>query len=155
MMRESPFSIGAHIVFEKKFLLIRRCSEYLHGNWQMVTGRVEKGEKAYETAYREIVEETGIRPDRFFTADVVEVFYEPLYDSIISVPNFVAFIDSPQEVVLSPTEHDAYRWVSYHEALSILEFGDQRKVLRHVYEEFIVKEPNPRFLIDIKQSALI
>ena len=56
-------------------------------------------------------------------------------------PVFVAFIDNMQQVRLSPTEHDAFKWVTLREALEVLEFDQQRKNLLSVYENFIKREP--------------
>lgn len=146
-----PFHTVAYIVkFEQGkpfYLLLRRCGDYLSGNWQMVSGGIENGETAWQAAFREVKEETNLIPDRFYTADIVESFYEVLWDSIVMAPVFLAFIDTPQHVKLSPTEHDEYRWVSYEEACQTLEFSDQRRIIKHIEENFIKKSPNERFRI--------
>ncbi|MFA7229097.1 MAG: NUDIX domain-containing protein, partial [Melioribacteraceae bacterium] len=63
--------IEAHIFrrngVDIEFLLLKRSpGEKYPGLWQMVTGSVENGEKRYETALREIKEETGIVPIKFW-----------------------------------------------------------------------------------------
>jgi len=51
-----------------EFLLLRRApgTEYA-GQWRMVGGKIESGEAAWETAHREVTEETGHAPDRLWT----------------------------------------------------------------------------------------
>jgi dATP pyrophosphohydrolase len=148
---EKIFCVSAFIIKMEKeqarYLLIRRCGKLLHGNWQMVSGKVEEGETAWEAALREIKEETGLLPDSFYAADFVETFYQTEYDAVLSVPVFVAFVSSSQEIKLSPSEHDAYKWLSYEEALSYLEFSTQRDGIRHVNEQFIQRNPNKRLSI--------
>lgn len=131
-----------------KCLLLRRCCKYLYGNWQMISGGMEKGETAHQTALREIYEETGLRPTRFYSGNFVEIYYDAERDIILTNPVFVGFVDNLQQVRLSPTEHDAFKWVSIPEALNILEFDQQRENLVKVYENFIKKEPMPFLKID-------
>lgn len=152
-----PRIVVVHVVQvngnEAKYLLIRRCGKFLPGNWQMVAGKVEEGESTTEGALRELYEETGLRPDRFYTADFVESFFLPKFDMMCHAPVFVAFIDKAQEVKLSPKEHDDYQWLSRQDALSLLEFSSQREALLHIEEQFIKKSPNNRFLISTDKNA--
>ncbi|HEY2810607.1 MAG TPA: NUDIX domain-containing protein [Rhabdochlamydiaceae bacterium] len=130
------------------YLLLHRCGTYLHGTWQMVTGHVHEGEKAYDAAIREVREETGLTPNRLYNADAVETFYMKRNDKILFVPVFVAFIDQPDvEIYLSPQEHDDYEWAAYDVALDRLLFAEQKRVLTHVHKNFILNDPNPIHLI--------
>ena len=146
-----PFIVIVHVVKlrgnEVKYLLLKRCGKFLTGNWQMVAGKVEEGETGTQGALRELYEETGIKPDRFYTADFVESFYLPKFDLMCHAPVFVAFVDEDQEVVLSPKEHDEFTWVTLSEALSLLEFSGQRIALQHIDDEFVKKQPNNLFML--------
>lgn len=148
-----PFIVIVHVFKiidgQAKCLLLRRCGKFLAGNWQMVAGKVDEGESATVGAMRELFEETGLRPNRFYTADFLESFYLEKYDMICHSPVFIAFIDNEQNVTLSPQEHDAYKWANIPEALSLLEFSGQRAALRHIEEQFINKSPNERFLLNL------
>src|SRR5689334_15714127 len=130
----NPQFISVHVIHTHHdgtmFLLLRRSSAFLRGTWQMVTGSVNNGEKAYEAAIREVREETGLNVDRLYYADAVETFYMKTMDKIQFVPAFVAFIDSVDaEVRLSLNEHDDYEWVAYDVALERLVFAEQKRVL--------------------------
>lgn len=152
-----PFIVVVHIIKvidgEAKCLLLRRCGQFLTGNWQMVAGKVHEGETATNGALRELFEETGLRPDRFYSADFLESFYVDKFDMIFHAPVFVSFIDREQKVTLSPHEHDDHKWLSIPEALSLLEFSGQRAALQHIEEQFIKKSPNPRFLLKQNDHA--
>lgn len=150
----NPFCIGAYIICASptpRYLLLHRCSPFLKGTWQMVTGGIEEGEMAYEAAVREIKEETGITPDQFYSADAVETFYMKMNDKVAFVPVFVAFVDEIKPVQLSPHEHDAYEWLPFEEARARLVFAEQKRVITHIHENFILKTPHPVNLIDLKQ----
>lgn len=132
---------------EPLYLLIRRCGKYLPGSWQMVTGGILKGETAPQAALREIQEETGLTPTELYTADTVETFYMKICDKITLAPVFVAFVDK-MDVALSPNEHDAYEWLPFQEAKNRLLFSEQKRVIGHIHEMFVMKKPNEFFRIE-------
>ena len=145
--------ISAYVIYTHpkgcEYLLVRRCGHYLKGTWQMISGGVQEGEKAYEAALREVQEETGITPDRLYSADAVETFYMKSLDKITFVPVFVCFVDQKKEVLLSDSEHDAFEWLSYDLATERLIFSEQRRIIRHIHENFVVKTPLDIHLIEI------
>lgn len=100
------FSIATYICKVEdgtcKHLIIRRRPGYLGGSWQMISGRIEGGEKGWEAALREIKEETNLIPDRFYSANTLEAFYEVNQNCINLVPVFVGSIDTGQEVQHPP-----------------------------------------------------
>jgi dATP pyrophosphohydrolase len=98
--------LGAH-----EFLIFRRSKgmEY-SGQWRMVGGKIEKGEKAYEAAYRELLEETGLKPRRFWTLPTVNSFYSSKNDCVYFIPAFAAEISHGESLSLN-REHDDYQWV--------------------------------------------
>ena len=61
---------------KEEWLVLKRAPHIrLGGSWQMVSGTVEPGEKAYLAAARELFEETGLRVharNTVFTFDVIE-----------------------------------------------------------------------------------
>lgn len=143
-MTPQAHCISVHVIYQQKFLLLRRTADYLRGTWQMVTGGIDEGEKAYEAALREVKEETGLVPRYLYTADAVETFYMKVLDKIAFVPTFVAFVDQT-EVRL--TEHDLYEWLSFEQARERLIFSEQKRVITHVYQNFVLKDPDPIFLL--------
>jgi dATP pyrophosphohydrolase len=114
-----------------KHLIIRRSSGQLGGTWQMVSGRIEHGEKGWEAALREVKEETGLVPDRFYSANTIEAFYEVNQNCINLIPVFVGFIDTKQEVRLSH-EHSEYRWITADKADDFLPSNNKRKCSRRL-----------------------
>ena len=69
-------------------------------------GRGNRGwrKTAWQTALREIREETGLTVTRLFSADCNEQFYEAGRNTFTVVPVFVAYVDSSQAVNLN-AEH--------------------------------------------------
>ena len=86
--------IEAHIIRKVddkiEFLLLKRSEEELYPNiWQMVTGKIRENEKAYETASREIKEETNLEIKNLFVVPNVNPFYNSEENSMNLVPVFM------------------------------------------------------------------
>jgi len=132
---------------ETKVLLLRRTG-YLAGLWCQVAGGIEAGEKAWQTAVREVQEETGIVLTEIWSADILEQFYEVNKECITLVPVFVSTVPEDTAITLND-EHDAYEWVSFDIANGMLSFPGQQKALASVKAEFVDKTPNPHLRIEM------
>lgn len=113
----------------------------------MVSGGIEPRETAPTAAWREIREETGLIPSALYSADAVETFYMQSNDKITFVPVFVAFVKDTA-VSLSPQEHDAYEWLPFEEAKNRLVWAEQKRVISHIHNCFVLNKPNPLLLIE-------
>ncbi len=147
--------IEAHIFRQSKsgieFLLLKRAKgEIYPGLWQMVTGSpLNEKEKAYETALREIKEETNLSPEKFWVVPNVNSFYSPESDEIIMIPVFAGLVNAESEVKISD-EHSEYKWVGKEEAIKLLAWPGQRKSVEIIYNYFI-KE---KLFLDFVEIAL-
>ncbi|HEV7308339.1 NUDIX hydrolase [Ensifer sp.] len=126
-------------------LLLRRTGT-LAGTWCQVAGAIEANETAWQAGLREVEEETGLALDRFYSADICEQFYEADRNAISLLPVFVGFAPEDAAVRLND-EHSDFRWVSFDAAIRMVPFAGQRKVLKHIREEFVDNEPNQWLLI--------
>lgn len=137
---------------DAEVLLLRR-NYTLVGEWCQIAGGIEDGEKAWETALREVKEETGLDCDCLYSADICEQFYEADRDAISIFPVFVGFVDAEAVVTLNH-EHSEFRWVPFATAVTMVPFAGQRHILRHVEAEFVQREPVQHLLIrKISQSS--
>ncbi len=97
-------------------LLLQRGPEgRCPGSWEMVHGHIEDGETPADAARREVQEETGVAPERFYNLSRVELFYQHRVDEVAMVPVFVAFLPNDAAVTLSH-EHTAAQWLTPAEA---------------------------------------
>ena len=143
MRQEIPvksFSIAAYVCRIVsgcgRYLVLRRSTAYLKGTWQMVSGAVEAGETGWEAALWEMEEETGLVPDRFYSADLPEQFYRPDINCVVLVPVFMGFVEADREVRLS-WEHDAFEWIGVEEADRYLLFENQRSAIRDIERRYV------------------
>ncbi len=109
-----------------EYLLIKRTPE--DGDfWQPVTGTVHDGEKLLDCLVREIQEETGITQ----LEDVSDCLYRFDWQrsSGERILEFVHAVRIPRDskVVLSPEEHEDYKWCSHDEAQTTLSKDNNKK----------------------------
>jgi dATP pyrophosphohydrolase len=107
----------------------------------MVCGKVEEEESYWQAALRELKEETGLTPSRFYNADYLESFYDQLSDSIVHCPSFLARVPLDSKIELSPREHNAYKWLSFDEAIQYFDFRTQKEGLHSIYTHLIQQKP--------------
>ena len=133
--------IEAHIFREQngkiEFLLLKRSPvQYYPNLWQMVSGKIKDNETAYQTALREIKEETNLTPEKFWAAPTVNSFYSPDKDYICLLPVFAVKVEFNSEVTVSK-EHTEYRWVNPEEAKQLLAWDGQRKSVDVIVDYFL------------------
>lgn len=129
-----------------EFLLLKRSEKEIYpGMWQMVSGRVKKGEKAFQTALREINEETKLKPTRFWVVPNINSFYLWQKDTISFLPVFLAQVDRRAKIIISD-EHSAFKWVSAQEAKKLLAWSGQRKSVDIIVEYLTKKKSYLKFI---------
>jgi dATP pyrophosphohydrolase len=133
------------------YLLMQRASNVIYaGSWRMIGGKIDPGEKAWQTAVRELREETGLETRRLWSVPFVNSFYEGVHDRVNVIPVFAAEVDS-EKVVLS-AEHTAFCWLTYEEAQALLPWPAQREGLRIVHEYIVEGREVCRFVeVDLKK----
>ena len=123
-----------------KYLILKRAPEKIYGGvWQCVTGKIEKGEASWETAIRELKEETGLYTLQIFVGDHVSKFYEAHEDRINLIPVFgIEVLDTKIEL---SDEHTEYKWVDFDTALNTLVWKGQKEGLFSVNNMLNLNDP--------------
>lgn len=118
-------------------LLKRRAEDPLYpGIWQTITGSLTEGETAINGALRELREETGLRPARFWVVPHTSAFYDHRDDTMHVVPLFAAQVGPGEEVTLSE-EHEAFGWFPFTEARRRVVWPGQKEGLG-IVESYIL-----------------
>lgn len=121
-----------------EFLTLRRSPSRrrLPGAWQPVTGKIRFRESAAHAAVREVYEETGLRPTRFWALESPIVYFDVQEDTVEMLPLFAAEIPAGARIVLS-AEHDAYRFLSRKRAGKRYVWEAQRVALAACHREVL------------------
>ncbi|MBU1099004.1 MAG: NUDIX pyrophosphatase [Bacteroidetes bacterium] len=143
-MEVTSYLVETHIFREVEnsleFLLLKRSQTEIYPNiWQMVTGSIKKGEKAYETALREVHEETGLSPVEFWVVPHTNSFYSHERDVMCLVPVFVMRVEAKSQVKISD-EHSEFMWVNKEKAIELLAWQGQRKSVEIIHEYIIMEK---------------
>jgi len=130
----APTQIQAHVVRKVRtphkaphecweHLLLRRApDEPVYPNlWQVVTGTIDNGETAVETAFRELQEETGLHVEELWVLPYVGSFFDVRNNTFVMVPCFAAVVDAAEAQVQLSAEHSDYRWLALEDAVATLE----------------------------------
>jgi len=113
-----------------EFLILQRTRNQNYGGlWQMVTGKIENNEKAYQTALREVAEETKLSVKNLWVVPNVNSFYSQEDDVIYKIPVFAAEVNCEPDVKLSK-EHCKYVWAEKKEAMALFAWEGQKKSLK-------------------------
>lgn len=116
-------SCGIVVFNNQKVLVIHQNI----GHWGLPKGHVEIGETEEETAIREVLEETSIK------ANIIPGFrkmitYQVRENIIKDVVYFVGTTDNIN-TINQESEVSEVRWMNFNDALSIITYQDDKKVL--------------------------
>lgn len=150
MLDIKSYLVEAHVIRKMKddieFLLLKRSPEEIYpGIWQMVTGKINDNEKAYQCAVREIKEETNLEIEKLWVVPHVNSFYSHEKNHICLVPVFAALVGSDAEVKISE-EHKEYDWVQKDEAKELLAWEGQRKSVDIIHDYFLNRQSTFKFI---------
>lgn len=102
------------------------------GHWSFAKGHVEDGETEQKTAIREIKEETNL--DVTINSDFRYVItYSPYEGVIKDVVYFLATTNS-DNIKAQQSEISEIKWFKYEDAISMITYEDDRKVLMKAIE---------------------
>lgn len=130
--------VGCYVMNDGKFLMLRRHAHKTSGNaWGLPAGKRNADETIEQAMQRELQEETGIEiPEenlRYF--DYVSVRHEG-HDFHYHM--FSVGCDVVPEVRLSPSEHQAFRWVTAEDALLMPLVHDQDECVQIFFSADLV-----------------
>ena len=132
-------------------LLKRSAGRSLPGVWQPVTGHRRRGERALAAARREVHEETGLTPRRWWCLEAPALLFDARTDRASVLPLFAAEIPPRARVALSP-EHDAARYCSFREAATRVLWDAQRDAIAALASQ-ILGDPRLAAALEIGDLA--
>lgn len=139
------------------YLVLKRSNnnKIFPGIHQIVTGtikknnRTKKSENSIQAAIREVFEETGLLPVRFWILPVVNSYYVQHLDKINISPIFAAEVAHNSKVKISK-EHQSYKWLTYRKAVKELIWQNHKTALKYLNDFLTGKAKWGKFLeVDI------
>lgn len=119
------------------------------GMWDFPRGRMESGERSWQTAFREVEEETGLKSQDLKVQDNFKVFEKFPYgrrmaggkvQQIFKIVIFYLAETKQRRIVLSE-EHEGCGWFSYREARKMLSrYKARTNILKKAFD--YIKKPD-------------
>lgn len=120
-----------------EFLVLRRGERcVLPGTWQAVHGHIEDGETTFETARRELSEETQLACTCWHQLESVNTFFVARTDEIHLCAGFAARVADDAEPTLNE-EHDRFAWLPMDDALRRFHWEGQRRAVREIHDTIL------------------
>jgi dATP pyrophosphohydrolase len=120
-----------------QFLALKRSAgRNLAGIWQPVTGKIERPESPFEAARREVFEETGLEPRRWWRLEQTTFYLDARGRDLVALPLLAAEVGPREKVALS-REHSQWRFVSAAEAARLFLWDSQRAGLEAVNRQVL------------------
>ncbi len=108
----------------------------LPGVWQPVTGKRHRFEGPLAAAKREVREETGLTPARWWGLETATLYVNVRSGQLLILPLLTAEVGAAAAVRLS-REHDAFEWVSFAEASRRVLWESQRRGIAALTREIL------------------
>ncbi|NKB43313.1 MAG: NUDIX domain-containing protein [Alphaproteobacteria bacterium] len=121
---------------DEQVLLIRRGQEPNKGLWTIPGGRQEPGETLFETAHREILEETGVSISEPVLIDVVDLIRHDDQGMLIrhyTLVDYAAWFKDGTP--LAGGDADLTRWVSVAAIADHVEWSETVRIVQEAAEK--------------------
>lgn len=114
---------------EVRYLLIKNQRS---ANWGFPKGHIEAGESKKETAYREVLEETGIHLN-IIDGYECESRYK-IKDKIDKVVTIFVGTTNDTSTIIQKEEIEDYIWLTYEKAMNLLRFDNDKTILKGAHD---------------------
>lgn len=120
-------AVGVVCLRGDSVLLIRRGKPPRQGEWSLLGGRIEPGERAVEAALRELREETGVEAGITGLIDVVDGLFPEAGRHYVLIDYAARWVSG--EPVAGDDALEA-RFVALDEVESLIEWSETRRIIR-------------------------
>lgn len=114
---------------EVRYLLIKNKRS---AHWGFPKGHIEENETKQETAYREVLEETGIHIHIIDGYESISKY--KIRDRIEKTVSIFVATTRDTSTVIQQSEIEDYIWLTYDKAMSLLKFDNDKNILKSAHQ---------------------
>ena len=130
-------SCGGVVIYRGKILVLYKSYRNRYEGWVLPKGTVEDGEQFYETALREVREETGAKAQIIRYIGKSQYSFNVPQDTVEKVVHWYLMLG---ESYYSRPQKEEYfvdsGFYKYHEAYHLLKFSNEKLILERAYSEY-------------------
>ncbi|MEG0978462.1 MAG: NUDIX hydrolase [Oscillospiraceae bacterium] len=120
---------------EIRYLLIKNKRS---AHWSFPKGHVERGESLEQTAYREVLEETGVHID--LIPDFITESEYTIQGRVEKTVNIFLASTNDSETIIQEEEIDDYMWMNFQDTMDKLKFENDKKILNKAHDFLLSKD---------------
>ena len=131
-------SCGGVVIFRGKILVLYKNYKSKYEGWVLPKGTVEPGEEHWQTALREVREETGVEASIVKYIGVSEYTFNIQNDVVEKDVHW--FLMSANSYHSRPQREEYFvdsGYYKYHEAYHLLKFSNEKQILERAYNEYL------------------
>lgn len=132
-MNKKVFVITYYINSKNEYLYLAlklSPEENRSSGYYVITGDVEVEENIETAAYREVIEETGIKPIRITDLNMILEYTDHIDNKTYEEYVFAAQVDS-KKVTLSG-EHTEFKWLNIKDFIATIWWDDEKSLLEDI-----------------------
>ena len=137
------------IIFRKtrdgvKFLLLYRN----HGYWNFPKGKLEASERSWQAAFREVQEETGLKPSELRIIENFKAYERFTFgrekNQVFKIV-ILYLAETKQPIVTVSHEHEGYAWFTFADARKVLaKYPENVRILTTAYDFLRKNQPRSK-----------
>ena len=131
-------SCGGVVIFRGKILVLYKNYKSKYEGWVLPKGTVEPGEEHWQTALREVREETGVEASIVKYIGVSEYKLNVPQDNVEKEVHW--YLMMADSYYSKPQKEEYFvdsGYYKYHEAYHLLKFSNEKQILEKAYNEYL------------------
>ena len=131
-------SCGGVVIFRGKILVLYKNYKSKYEGWVLPKGTVEPGEEHWQTALREVREETGVEASIVKSIGVSEYTFHVPQDIVEKEVHW--YLMMADSYYSKPQKEEYFvdsGYYKYHEAYHLLKFSNEKQILEKAYNEYL------------------
>ena len=131
-------SCGGVVIFRGKILVLYKNYKSKYEGWVLPKGTVEPGEEHWQTALREVREETGVEASIVKCIGVSEYTFHVPQDIVEKEVHW--YLMMADSYYSKPQKEEYFvdsGYYKYHEAYHLLKFSNEKQILEKAYNEYL------------------
>lgn len=141
-------SCGGVVIFRGKILVLYKNKSRRYEGWVLPKGTVEPGEEHWQTALREVREESGVDASIVDYIGTSQYTFQVSQGTVDKVVHW--YLMTADNYYSKPQREEFFTdsgYYKYHEAYHLLKFSNEKMIVERAYEEYLNLKRDNQWMI--------